>query len=146
MNRITVSLLLLAPALLAQESSDDATARTYLKQAQLLMRVQQQPNIQLTLKPADSEIQSALEELGSHTGGKDIAEHPGTDTRHLSDVERFRSIVDLLHAARTEISQEKITPPTANANASALRHIASALEAVHRAAVDAHLDREIGSF
>lgn len=148
MGRIVASLLCFGTALFSQESAHYANARTSLKQAQLLMRVQQQPNVQLTLKSADDEVQAAIAELdrGAHTGGKDIAEHPGIDTSQITEVARLRGIVDLLHTARNEIGQEAADRSSDAWRTDALKHIASALEAVHRAAVDAHLDHQIDSF
>ena len=117
----------------------------FSKTAQVLIRIPPQPNVQLTLKPADDAVQAAIGELdrGAHTGPQDCAEQLGAGASQMKEGDRLRSIVDLLHSARNEINQE-----TSNADwrASALKHINAALDAVHRAAVNAHLDREIGSF
>ncbi len=136
---------LVTAALLAQTSPHYVNARKFLKTAQVLIRIPPQPNVQLTLKPADDAVQAAIGELdrGAHTGPQDCAEQLGAGASQMKEGDRLRSIVDLLHSARNEINQE-----TSNADwrASALKHINAALDAVHRAAVNAHLDREIGSF
>lgn len=153
---------LVAPALLVsaglaaqgtQVSPHYVNARRFLKTAQILIQVPPQPNVQLALKPADEAVGAAISELdrGAHTSSQAGAEQLGAGASQMTAQQRLRSIVDLLHSARTEIMQEtsgesKAGPASPDWRDAALRHIAAALDAVHRAAIDAHLDREIGSF
>ena len=70
---------LVTAALLAQTSPHYVNARKFLKTAQVLIRIPPQPNVQLTLKPADDAVQAAIGELdrGAHTGPQDGAEQLG---------------------------------------------------------------------
>lgn len=146
---LAVTTVLAPPPTMAQEHPHYVNARTYLRTAQMLMRVPERPNVQLTLKPADEEVEAAVREIdrAGVVGRKDAVDHPAIrqDPRKLEDVDRFRSIVDLLRAARNEI-QEEADHTGATWRSAAVKHISAALESVHRAAVDAHLDREIGDF
>jgi hypothetical protein len=145
---VAATVLALAP-MMAQEYPHYVNARAYLRTAQTLMRVPERPNVQLTLKPADDEVEAAVREIdrAGVVGRKDAVSHPEIkqDPRKLDDIDRFRSIVDLLRAARNEIRQEPDNTHTEFRNA-ALKYISAALESVHKAAIEAHLDREIGDF
>jgi hypothetical protein len=143
-----VSLGMLAPvATLAQESSHYANVRTYMRTAQLLMRVPERPNVQLTMKPADDDLDAAIKAMdqAGAVAPKDRVDRPQVKG-DLAQVEQFKNIVELLHAARNEMGQETSHSSAAAWRAGVLQHINAALEAVHQAAVNAHLDREIGSF
>jgi hypothetical protein len=145
---LTLLVAAVAPAM-AQEHAHYVNARTYLRTAQILMQVPERPNVQLRLKPADDELDAAVREIdrAGVVGRQDAVDHPAIkqDPRKLDDVDRFRSIVDLLHSARNEIQQEADNTHTEWRSA-AQKHISAALESVHKAAIDAHLDREIGDF
>lgn len=146
---IVLAATMLGPEVTAQEHSHFASARTCLRTAQMLMRVPERPNVQLTLKPADDEVEAAVREIdrAGVVGRRDAVDHPTIkqDPRKLDDVDRFSSIVDLLRAARNEIQQEAENTH-AEWSSAVQRHISAALESVHKAAIDAHLDREIGDF
>ena len=105
-NRIgwTAALLLAPVAILAQANSHYINARTYLRTAQLLMRVPERPNVQLTMKPADDELEAAIKEMdrAGAVAPKDRVDHPHVDG-DPAQVEQFKSIVELLHSARNEI-------------------------------------------
>ena len=150
-KRIGLTLLaaaaVLAPALvLAQAHPHYLNARTYLRTAQMLMRVPERPNVQLTLKPADNELDAAVREI-DRAGVVDRKEKidRAAVNANLDDADRFSSIVDLLRAAGDEIQREADTTHAEWRDA-ALKHIHAALESVHKAAIDAHLDREIGDY
>ena len=123
------------------------SARTDLRTAQLLARIQEQPNVHLSLLTADHDMGAAIKEIDQAAAldRKDVADHPAIDT-NLSRQDRFRKIVDLLHSARTDIQMEEDNPSAQAWHNVAVKHIDEALNAVRRAAVDAKLDREIGSF
>lgn len=140
----------LAPTLVvAQEHPHYVNARMYLRTAQMFMRVPERPNVQLTLKPADDELDAAVREIdrAGVVDRKHLSDQLAMkkDPRMLEDVDRFSSIVDLLRAARNEIQQEA-DHTGAEWRSAALKHISAALESVHKAAIDAELDREIGDF
>jgi hypothetical protein len=143
---LLVAATMLAPAMVAQEHPHYANARTYLRTAQILMRVLERPNVQLTLKPADDELDAAVREIdrAGVVDRKHVVDHPAVK-ENMEDVDRFRSIVDLLRAARNEIQQEADNTH-AEWRTDAVKHISAALESVHKAAIEAHLDREIGDF
>ena len=136
-----------APTLaIAQEHSHYVNARAYLRTAQTLMRVPERPNVQLTLKPADDELDAAVLEI-DRAGAVDrqhMVDHPVVKA-NMEDVDRFRGIVELLRAARNEIEQGA-DQTGAEWRSAAVKHIGAALESVHKAAIDAHLDRQIGDF
>jgi hypothetical protein len=139
--------VVLVPALVvAQQYPHYVNARTYLRTAQMLMRVPERPNVQLTLKPADDELDAVVREMdrAGVVDRKQIVDRPAINEK-LEDADRISSIVYLLRAARGEIQQE-----TDNAHAElksgAVKQISAALESVHKAAIDAHLDRAIGDF
>ena len=99
---LLVAATVLAPALVvAQEHPHYADARTYLRTAQMLMRLPERPNVQLTLKPADDELDAAVREIdrAGVVDRKQMVDRPAVkDT--MEPVDRFRSIVELLHTAR----------------------------------------------
>jgi|SRR5579862_4190985 hypothetical protein len=139
-----------APTLaIAQEHSHYVNARAYLRTAQTLMRVPERPNVQLTLKPADDQVEAAVREIdrAGVVSRKDAVDHPAIkqDPRKLDDVDRFSGIVDLLRAARNEIQQET-DDSHAEWRSAVIKDVGAALESVHKAAIDAHLDRSIGDF
>jgi hypothetical protein len=143
---LLVALTVPALALVAQEHPHYVNARTYLRTAQMLMRVPERSNVQLTLKPADDELDAAVREIdrAGVVDRKHVQDHPAIKA-NMEDVDRFRSIVDLLRAARNEIQQESDNTH-AEWRSGAVKHISMALESVHKAAIEAFLDREIGDF
>lgn len=154
MNRKAVGLSLavaavaLVPAALyAQARPHDVNARKFLRTAQLLMRVPERPNVQLTLKKADDEVDAAIKEIDGAVAidRRDKADGPPPDAR-VEAKDRLREIVELLHAARTELQQGQTGPQENPWRSRVSKHVDDALDAVHHAAIDAHLDREIGSF
>lgn len=145
--------ILSAPALLAQTASHYANARKYLKTAENLMQAPPARDAQLKLTPAAKQVGAAIADLdrGAHTGPGDGTEDLGADASQMPAVPRIRSIVDLLNSAQHEILQDttgltKSGGPTQEWRNNALRHVAAALDSVHRAATAAHLDRQVGSF
>jgi len=142
-----VAAMLVPAATLAQTHSRYATARTYLREAQMFMRVPERPNVQLTLKTADEKLDSAIKEidLAGVVARKDRVDFPGINAK-MEPEDRFQSMVDLLKAARFEIQRVEGTAGEQEWTKAASKNIDDALAAVHRAAIDAGLDRQIGSF
>jgi hypothetical protein len=144
---LLVAAAMLAPGVIvAQDHPHYTNARTYIRTAQMLMRVPTQSNVQLTLKPADDELDAAVKEI-DRAGVVDrshAVDRPAINEK-MEDVDRFRSIVTLLHTARNEIQQEADNTQAAW-RSSALKNINAALESVHKAAIAARLDREINDF
>jgi hypothetical protein len=120
-------------------------ARTDLRRAQFLMRVREEPNVTRNLKAADDETEAAIREVdrAAVLDHKDLDEHPHIDAG-LPRQDRFRKIVDLLRGARADIEHEEDNPRAREWRNVAFKHIDEALNAVHRAAVDAKLDHELG--
>jgi hypothetical protein len=140
---------LLAPAAMHAQGRHPhyLSARTDLRTAQSLARVQEQPNVALNLQAAAREMEAAIKEIDNAAvlDRKDLVDHPPIDTK-LARVDRFRKMVDLLRSARTDIEHEEDNPAAREWRNAAFKHLDEALSAVRRAAVDAKLDRELGDF
>jgi hypothetical protein len=155
MNLKTYGVTLIAAAALLASAAIHAqgrhprylSARTDLRTAQLLARVQEQPNVSLNLQAAAREMEAAIKEIdrAAVLDRKDLVDRPPIDA-NLARKDRFRKIVDLARSARADIEQEEDNPAAREWRNAAFKHIDEALSAVRRAAVDAKLDREIGSF
>jgi hypothetical protein len=120
-------------------------ARTDLRTAQLLARVREERNVTRNLEAAAVEIEAAIHEVDNAAvlDRKDLIDRPPIDA-NLARKDRFRKIVDLLRSARADIEHEEDNPNARGWRDAAFRHIDEALNAVHRAAVDAQLDHELG--
>ena len=120
-------------------------ARTDLRTAQLLARVREERNVTRNLEAAAVEIEAAIHEVDNAAvlDRKDLIDRPPIDA-NLARKDRFRKIVDLLRSARADIAQEEDNPRAREWRNRAFAHIDKALDAVHRAAVDARFDHELG--
>jgi len=153
MNLKTSALTLIAAAALLAPAAMYAqrrhphylSARTDLRRAQLFARVREEPNVTRNLEAAAREMEAAIKEIDNAAvlERKDLMDRPPIDTR-LPRKERFRKIVDLLKSARADIEHEEDNPNARGWRDAAFRHIDEALNGVHRAAVDAKLDHELG--
>lgn len=131
-----------------------ASARISLRTAQMLMKVPERPNVQLTLKPADDELGGAIQAIDRIIGHPDNPDRPLIDAARaglMDPVDRFRSIVELLRSAQAEVEQEPDASGAGESRGSVLKHVVlkhieEARHAVRRAAIDARLDQEIGDF
>lgn len=134
-----------APVLLAQ--NPDAEVRNYLRTAQSIMQMQQQPNVQLTLRPADDEIDAAVREIdrGGVRTRTDLRMRPVVDI-NTPTLKRFSSMVDLLRAARFQLLQEQRNEPGSEWRIAAIKHIDRALREVHHAAIKEFLDRQLNDY
>jgi hypothetical protein len=121
------------------------SARTDLRRAQLLARVKEEPNVTRNLEAAAREMEAAIKEIDNAAvlDRKDLLERPPIDA-NLVRKDRFRKIIDLLKSARADIDTEEDNPRAREWRKVAFLHIDEALNAVHRAATDAHLDHELG--
>jgi hypothetical protein len=145
---MAAAMLLVSAAAYGQERHPHyLTARTDLRTAQMLARVQEQPNVHLNLQAADREMDAAVKEIDSAAviDRKDLVDHPPIDA-NLARVDRFRKMVELLRTARADIEHEEDNPRAREWRNAATQHIDEALKALRRAATDAKLDREIGDF
>lgn len=144
---MTVLLLASAAAKAQQGHPHYLTARTDLRTAQLLARVQEQPNVHLSLETADRAIDAAVKEIDKAAviDRKDLADHPPIDA-NLTRLDRFRKLVELLRDARTDIGNEEDNQASRKWRNAAVAHINDALKSVRQAAVEAKLDRQIGDF
>jgi hypothetical protein len=120
-------------------------ARTDLRTTQFYLRMREEANVTRNLHAADLEVEAAVKEVdrAAVIDHKDLDEHPGVDAR-LGRKDRFRKIVDLLRSARADIEHEEDNPRAREWRDRAFLHIDQALNAVHRAAVDARIDHELG--
>ncbi len=113
---------------------------------QFLLRVREEPNVTRNLlRRSISRWRRAIREVdrAAVLVRKDLNEHPPIDAS-LARKDRFRKIVDLLRSARADIDREEDNPRAREWRDIAFRHIDEALNAVHRAVVDAKLDHELG--
>jgi hypothetical protein len=144
---LTAAAALLAPAAIDAQGRHPhyLSARTDLRRAQLLARVREEPNVTRNLEVSAREIEAAIHEIDNAAvlDRKDLVEHPPIDA-NLARKDRFGRIVALLRSARADIEHEEDNPRAREWRNAAFRHIDEALNAVHRAAVDAHLDHELG--
>jgi hypothetical protein len=155
MNRKTYAVAFIAAALLEPAAMHAQarhphylSARTDLRTAQLLARVQeQQPNVSLSLQAAAREMEGAIKEIdrAAALDRKDLVDNPPIDAT-LARIDRFRKVVELLRTARSDIEHEEDNPAAREWRNAAFKHIDEALRSVRKAAVDAKLDREIGDF
>ncbi len=148
MTLIAVTALLAPTAMHAQRRHPRyLSARTDLRTAQLLARVQEQPNVSPNLQASAREMEKAIGEIdrAAVLDHKDLVDRPPIDA-NLPRKDRFLKIVDLLRSARADIEQEEDNSAAREWRNAAFKHIDEALSAVRRAAVDAKLDRELGSF
>jgi len=153
MNLKTYAMSLVAAAALLAPAAANAQgrhprylrARTDLRTAQLFARVREEPNVTRNLEAAAREIEAAIGEIdrAAVLDRRDLNDHPPIDAR-LERKDRFRKIVDLLRSSRADIEGEEDNPRAREWRSVAFKHIDEALNAVHRAAVDAKLDHELG--
>jgi len=120
-------------------------ARSDLRAAQWLLRVQEEPNVTRHLRKADQEVEAAIREAdrAAMLDRKYIEDHPRVDT-NLDRPGRFRKIMALLRSAREDINREEDNPRARGWRDAAFRHIDAALDHVRDAAREAHLDRALG--
>jgi hypothetical protein len=120
-------------------------ARTDLRTAQFYLRVREESNVTRNLRAAAAEAEAAIKEVdrAAVLDHKDLDDHPHIDAQ-IARKDRFRKIVDLLRSARADIAQEEDNPRAREWRNRAFAHIDRALESVHRAAVDARFDHELG--
>ncbi len=116
-------------------------ARTDLRTAQLLLRVQDEPNVMRHVRQVDREIDLAVGEIdrASVIDRKHIEDHPPFD-RGLDRRGRFRRAMALLVGARADIGREEDNPRAAGWRDAAFRHIDAAMGQLRRAAHELHMD------
>ena len=119
-------------------------ARNSLRLAQFLMRIPEQPEIVKNLLAADAELELAVAEIDKAAilDHRNLADAPplfeNPDRRH-----RFAKIVALLRSARADMSKEEDNEAARAHRDEAGKHIDSALEHIHRAAIDLHWEKEL---
>ncbi len=120
-------------------------ARTDLRTAQYLLRVEEEPNVMRRMRDADREVEAAIGEIdnASVLDRKDLDDHPRVDTG-LDRRGRFSKIVALLRSARADIAGEEDNPSARGWRDVAFRHIDDAMDSVRRAAIDLRFDRDLG--
>ena len=146
LSLIAAAAAAIAPASLsAQVHPRYLHARTDLRTAQFFMRVREEPNVTRNLMAADAEVEAAIREIdrAAVIDRKDLIDRPPIDTS-LARKDRFRKVLDLLRSARADIEREEDNPRAREWRNAAFRHIDEAINAVHRAAVDARIDHELG--
>ena len=120
-------------------------ARSDLRAAQFLMRVREEPNVTRNLRVAADEAEAAIHEIDNAAilDHKDIEDHPHVD-EGMPRAGRFRRTMELLREARADLGREEDNGRARGWRDAAYRHIDGAIDHVRRAAVDAHLDHELG--
>jgi hypothetical protein len=120
-------------------------ARTDLRAAQFFLRVREEPNVTRNCERATGELEAAILEIDNAAvlDRKDLEDNPRIDTG-LPRKDRFRKIADLMRSARRDIEEEEDNPVARKWRNAAFLHIDAALDYLHRAAVDARVDHELG--
>ena len=120
-------------------------ARSDLRTAQLLSRVREEPNVAARLREMDREIEAAIVETDHAIvlDRKDMDDHPRIDAS-MDRTGRFRKMLELLQAARSDIAREEDNPSAVGWRDLAYRHVDAAINFLKRAARDARLGRELG--
>ena len=120
-------------------------ARSDLRAAQWVSRGSEDPNVNRRLHEADQEIEAAIHEIDRAAAfdRKDLDDHPHIDA-HLNTRNRFSKMMELLQKSRGDIGREEDNPSSVGWRNLAYRHIDKAMEFVHRAARDLHIDRDLG--
>ena len=116
-------------------------ARTDLRTAQFLLRVEAEPNVMRHVREVDREIDMAVGEIdrAAVIDRKDIEDHPPID-RSLDRRGRFNKAMALLKSARADIAREEDDPRAAGWRDAAYRHIDAAMDQLRRAARDLRID------
>lgn len=146
---VAASSMLLAPVIVSADTPGHHPhyihARGDLQEARFLLRGPMEPNVQSNLRAADSEVQGAIRELdrAAWADAKDVQSPSHADT-HPDRIGRFRNLRKLLERARKDLAAEEDNPAAMGWRDGAFRHIDAALDYVHRAARDAHIDHEMG--
>jgi hypothetical protein len=120
-------------------------ARSDLRRAQFLMRVQEEPNVTANLRAADRDSEAAIHEIdrAAVIDRKDLDDHPSVDL-HIDRRGRFQKIVALLRSARADLAREEDNGRANGWRDLAYRHIDEALEGIRRAAADLKWDHDLG--
>lgn len=153
LQTLTLSLVALAATIVPTSMNADTPgrhpaylhARSDLRRAQFLLRVQEEPNVSRRLVEADHEVEAAIREIdhAAVIDRKDLEEHPRVDP-FPERRRRFGRIVELLRSARQDLGREEDNGRARGWRDAAYRHIDEALEHMHRAAVELHWDHEFG--
>ena len=116
-------------------------ARTDLRTAQFLLRVEAEPNVMHHVREVDREIDMAVGEIdrAAVIDHKDIQDRPPID-RSLDRRGRFNKAMALLKGARADIGREEDNPRAAGWRDAAYRHIDAAMDQLRRAARDLRID------
>jgi hypothetical protein len=120
-------------------------ARSDLRTAQWLLRVHDEDNVMRHVRRVDDEINQAVAELdrASVIDHKDVFDHPSID-RSLDRPGRLHKALELLKAARADISQEEDNPRALAWRDAAYGHIDAAIDQLHKALRDLRIDRMEG--
>ena len=120
-------------------------ARTDLRRAQMIMRVNDDPDVMRRIHQADVEIDRAIHEMdiAARFDHKDLEDHPPIDA-NLDRRGRFHRAMELLQKARADIGREEDDPSAIGWRDLAYRHIDAAMGFVRRAAHDLRMERDLG--
>ena len=117
-------------------------ARSDLRVALLMLRVEDEPNVMRHVHQADWEIDQAIREIdhAAVIDHKDVYDNPSID-RGLDRRGRLHKALELVGAARNDISREEDNPRAIGWRDAAYRHMDRAIDELHRAIRDLHIDR-----
>jgi len=149
-TRLSIALAAAAALLVAAIASAEVPgrhpryihARTDLRVALNLLRVHDEPNVMRHVHQADWEIDQAIREIdrAAVIDHKDVYDNPPLD-RGLDRSGRIHKAMELLQAARGDISREEDNPRALAWRDAAYQHIDNAVRELHRAVRDLHMDR-----
>ncbi len=120
-------------------------ARSDLRRAQAIMRVNDDPDVMHRIHQADIEIDRAIHEMdmAARFDHKDIDDHPQIDAR-LDRRGRFQRAMELLQKSRADIAREEDDPSAVGWRNLAFQHIDAAMNFVRHAAHDLHMEHDLG--
>jgi hypothetical protein len=148
-KKLSISALGIAVLLAAVLSADTPGrhpkylhARTDLRTAQMLLRVNDEPNVMRHVDAVHAEVEAAIHEIDNAAvvDRKDWIERPPIDA-NLARPGRFQKVMALLVSARHDINEEEDNPRAREWRNAAFRHIDGAMDQLRRAARDLHMDR-----
>jgi hypothetical protein len=121
-------------------------ARADLRRAVILMRLPDEPNVMRDMREASDMTERAIHELdvAAMFDRRDLDDNPSVDTR-LGRGSRFREILRLLAAARTDMEQEEDNPRAREWRNRAFGYIDGAMAKVRQGGYDRFTDTMVGA-
>jgi hypothetical protein len=120
-------------------------ARGDLQEARWLLSMPSEPDADANLRSADGEIEAAVTALNkaAWSDAKNVESRAHPD-QHIDRIGRYRNLMRLLERSRKDLAAEEDNAVAMDWRDEAYHHIDAAMALVRHAAVDAHIDHELG--